>query len=194
MADWEVGYLTAHLTSVRNRPQDARFRIVTVGLSQAPVTTMGGLRLVPEIAVDLLDPTDSAMLVLPGGETWGTPATEPFVQAARRFLEARVPVAAICGATYGLAAAGLLDQRRHTSNDPGFLAASGYAGADHYVERAGRDRRRPGHCQWRGAGALRAGRLRAARGSRSRDGRLLVQALRRSRPGGYYELMAAEAG
>jgi len=133
MADWEVGYLTAHLTSLRNRPEDARFRVVTVGLTQAPVTTMGGLHVVPEIALDRLDPQDSAMLVLPGGETWGADATEPFVRAAREFLDAGVPVAAVCGATYGLAAAGLLDQRRHTSNDPGFLAASGYAGADHYV-------------------------------------------------------------
>ncbi len=133
MADWEVGYLSAHLTSVRNRPQDARFRIVTVGLTDAAVTTMGGLQIVPKIGLDGLDSTDSAMLVLPGGETWGTPATDPFVQAARQFLEAEVPVAAICGATYALAAAGMLDQRRHTSNDPGFLAASGYAGADHYV-------------------------------------------------------------
>ncbi len=132
MADWEVGYLTAHLTSVRGRPQDARFRIVTVGLSPAPVVTMGGLRIVPETSVDQLDPADSEMLVLPGGETWGTPVTEPFVQAAARFLGAGVPVAAVCGATYALAAAGLLDHSRHTSNDPGFLAASGYAGADHY--------------------------------------------------------------
>lgn len=134
MADWEVGYLTAHLTSLRNRSEDARFRVVTVGLTQAPVTTMGGLQIVPELALDRLTPRDSAMLVLPGGQTWGAPATEPFVQAAREFLDAGVPVAAVCGATYGLAAAGLLDERRHTSNDPGFLASSGYAGADHYID------------------------------------------------------------
>ncbi|WP_425300305.1 DJ-1/PfpI family protein [Nocardia farcinica] len=58
----------------------------------------------------------------------------PFAAAAAGFLDAGVPVAAICGATYGLAAAGLLDTRKHTSNAPQFLAASGYAGADHYVE------------------------------------------------------------
>lgn len=133
MADWEIGYLSAHLTSLRNRPEDARFRVVTVGLTEDPVTTMGGLRILPEIDLDRLDPADSAMLVLPGGETWGMPTTEPFVRAAGRFLDAEVPVAAICGATYALAAAGLLDQRRHTSNDPGFLAASGYAGAGHYL-------------------------------------------------------------
>ncbi len=133
MADWEVGYLTAHLTSLRGRHEDARFRVVSVGLTEEPVTTMGGLRILPEITLDRLEPTESAMLVLPGGETWGMPATAPFVEAARRFLDAGVPVAAVCGATYGLAAAGLLDQRWHTSNDPGFLAASGYAGADRYL-------------------------------------------------------------
>lgn len=133
MADWELGYLTAHLPTLRGRPEDARFRVVSVGLSREPVTTMGGLTVLPDVAVDRLEPDESAMLVLPGGETWGTAVTTPFVEAARRFLDARVPVAAACGATYGLAAAGLLDQRRHTSNDPGFLAASGYAGARHYV-------------------------------------------------------------
>ena len=44
---------------------------------------------------------------------------------APEFLEAEVPVAAICGATAGLAAAGLLDDRRHTSNAPEFVEALG---------------------------------------------------------------------
>ena len=46
-----------------------------------------------------------------------------------------VPVAAICGATAGLARAGLLDQRNHTSDAAGYLAATGYAGGAHYVDR-----------------------------------------------------------
>ena len=51
-------------------------------------------------------------------------------------------VAAICGATYGLARAGLLDDRDHTSNAADFLAGvPGYGGADHYQEaRAVHDR------------------------------------------------------
>src|SRR5262249_56680848 len=53
--------------------------------------------------------------------------------AARRFLTAGVPVAAICGATYGLATEGLLDNRAHTSNAAEYLASSGYAGGDRYV-------------------------------------------------------------
>jgi putative intracellular protease/amidase len=45
-----------------------------------------------------------------------------------------VPVAAICGATAGLARAGLLDERRHTSAAPEYLAATGYAGGRLYVD------------------------------------------------------------
>jgi putative intracellular protease/amidase len=52
-------------------------------------------------------------------------------------VAAGVPVAAICGGTFGLARAGLLDDRKHTSNDPGWLASSGYKGAEHYVAEEG---------------------------------------------------------
>ena len=46
-------------------------------------------------------------------------------------------VAAICGATAGLARAGLLDERRHTSAAAEYLLATGYAGGEHFVnERA----------------------------------------------------------
>jgi putative intracellular protease/amidase len=45
-----------------------------------------------------------------------------------------VPVAAICGATYALAAAGFLDERPHTGPDKAFLASTGYAGTEHYVD------------------------------------------------------------
>ena len=57
-----------------------------------------------------------------------------FVDAARRWSEAGTPVAGICGATMGLARAGLLDDRRHTSNAPEQLSPTGYAGAAHYVD------------------------------------------------------------
>ena len=55
-------------------------------------------------------------------------------EAASAMRAAGVPVAAICGATLGLARAGMLDGVAHTSNAPEFLASSGYAGAGRYVE------------------------------------------------------------
>jgi transcriptional regulator GlxA family with amidase domain len=39
-------------------------------------------------------------------------------------------------ATFGLARAGLVDDRRHTSNDAGWLASSGYRGSALYVDDA----------------------------------------------------------
>jgi putative intracellular protease/amidase len=43
-------------------------------------------------------------------------------------------VAAICGAVFALAGAGLLDDRNHTGADSGYIASSGYSGGERYVE------------------------------------------------------------
>jgi putative intracellular protease/amidase len=134
LADWEVGYLTAHLRNGQFQRQPGAYDVRTVALTAEPVTTMGGLRVLPDLTLDRLRPEDSAMLVLPGAETWDGAENAAFVAKAQEFLAAGTPVAAMCGATYALAAAGLLDERPHTSNDAGFLASSGYAGAAHYVE------------------------------------------------------------
>ncbi|MFD6279293.1 DJ-1/PfpI family protein [Streptomyces sp. NPDC060209] len=127
-ADWEPGFATAHLTQ-------HGYTVRTVGLTTAPVTTMGGVRIQPDLALDGLDPGDSTLLVLTGASLWDTGDTlAPFARAARTFLDAGVPVAAICGATAGLAREGLLDDRPHTSAVSFYLAATGYAGGAHYVE------------------------------------------------------------
>ena len=94
---------------------------------------MGGLRVTPDIALADLRTEDSAMLILAGGDLWAETSMAGFRAAARRFLAAGVPVAAICGATFGLALEGLLDQRAHTSNAAEYLAYSGYAGGDRFV-------------------------------------------------------------
>ncbi|MFD4023131.1 DJ-1/PfpI family protein [Streptomyces sp. NPDC058576] len=127
-ADWETGHTTAHLTQ-------NGYTVRTVGLSREPVTTMGGLRIQPDLALDELRPQDSALLILTGAAGWDTGDTlAPFARAARAFLDAGTPVAAICGATAGLAREGLLDDRAHTSAISFYLAATGYAGGERYVE------------------------------------------------------------
>ncbi|MFF2861509.1 DJ-1/PfpI family protein [Streptomyces rubiginosohelvolus] len=127
-ADWETGYTTAHLTQ-------NGYTVRTVGLSREPVTTMGGLRVQPDLALGELRPQESALLILTGAAGWDTGETlAPFARAARTFLDAGVPVAAICGATAGLAREGLLDDQAHTSAVSFYLAATGYAGGERYVE------------------------------------------------------------
>jgi putative intracellular protease/amidase len=132
LADWEVGHLLAELRT--GRLTGAPFEVVTVAESRDPVTTMGGVRIVPDALLADLDPADSDLLVLPGADMWDAGGGAPFAAVAGRFLDARVPVAAICGATAGLARAGLLDDRRHTSAAAEYLAATGYAGGDRYVD------------------------------------------------------------
>jgi putative intracellular protease/amidase len=132
LADWEVGHLLAELRT--GRFTGTRFDVVTVAESLDPVTSMGGVRMVPDALLADLDPADSDILVLAGADMWDAGGGEAFAAAARRFLDAGVPVAAICGATAGLARAGLLDERRHTSAAAEYLAATGYAGGGNYVD------------------------------------------------------------
>lgn len=134
LADWEVGAATAHINKPSWHREPGTWQVRTVGLSAEPITTMGGMRIVPDVVLADLTPAGSAMLILPGAETWEGPELDPFTHKAREFVAAGVPVAAICGATFGLAKAGLLDTRKHTSNVAEFLLYSGYSGADHYVE------------------------------------------------------------
>jgi putative intracellular protease/amidase len=132
LADWELGHLLAELRT--GRFTGTPFEVVTVAETTDPITTMGGVRMLPDLALAALDPADSALLVLPGADFWDAGGGEPFAEAAARFLDAGVPVAAICGATAGLARAGLLDTRRHTSAAAEYLAYTGYAGGEHYVQ------------------------------------------------------------
>ncbi|MDT0310547.1 DJ-1/PfpI family protein [Streptomyces sp. DSM 44917] len=131
LADWETGHATAWLA--RNG-----FRVRTVGPTREPVTSVGGMRVLPGLALEDLRPEDSALLILPGADLWEDGAENgalaPFAERAGHFLDAGVPVAAICGAVDGLARAGLLDERAHTAAAAPVLAATGYAGGGRYVE------------------------------------------------------------
>lgn len=136
MADWEPGFATAELHSGRFfRTGAQRLRVRICASAREPVTSMGGLRIVPDMAVEEISPEDAALLLLPGGDTWLEPRHAPVLGKAREFLAAGVPVAAICGATMALAEAGLLDDRPHTSNDLGFLRSvcPNYKGEGRYL-------------------------------------------------------------
>jgi putative intracellular protease/amidase len=130
LADWEVGHLLVELRT--GRYTGTPWNVVTVAESREPITTMGGLRILPDALLDDLDPAASNLLILPGGGRWDAGGGDAFAALAARFLDAGVPVAAICGATAGLARAGLLDKRHHTSAAAEYLKATGYAGGDRY--------------------------------------------------------------
>ncbi|MFJ5260902.1 DJ-1/PfpI family protein [Streptomyces sp. NPDC088387] len=128
LADWETGHATAQLAR-------AGYGIRTVGAGTAEVTSVGGLHIRPDTALDDVRPEDASLLILPGADFWDAgDDLAPFARKAREFLDAGVPVAAICGATLGLAREGLLDDRDHTSAVSFYLLPSGYAGGARYVD------------------------------------------------------------
>jgi putative intracellular protease/amidase len=132
LTDSEVGHLLVELHT--GRFTGTSFEVVTVAETPEPITTMGGVRVLPDALLADLGPAASDLLILPGAEMWDTGGGEAFAATAARFLDAKVPVAAICGATAGLAGAGLLDERNHTSASAEYLAMTGYAGGDRYVD------------------------------------------------------------
>jgi len=136
LSDWEPGHVLAELHSGRYLKEPAlRYSIVVCGSTLDPVTTMGGLHLTPEVLIRDIHTVPGDVLVLPGADTWLDPAQEPALRMTGRLLDEGIPVAAICGATLGLANAGLLDNRPHTSNDPAALKmfCPNYRGENHYV-------------------------------------------------------------
>jgi putative intracellular protease/amidase len=132
LTDSEIGHLLVELRT--GRFTRAPVAIRTVAVSRAPVTTMGGLRVLPDMALSELDAVASDLLILGGAPMWDDGGGAEFSAAASRFLAAGVPVAAICGATAGLARAGLLDNCKHTSAAPDYLGATGYAGGANYLD------------------------------------------------------------
>ncbi len=95
---------------------------------------MGGFKIIPEVSIDECNLHSEDVLILPGGETWTSVIHEPLLKKAKEALKKGTVVAAICGATIGLAKKGLLDSSYHTSNDLEYLKmiVSNYSGEKYY--------------------------------------------------------------
>jgi putative intracellular protease/amidase len=138
LADWEISYLTAELTSKRYfKDKNADCRVVKVGKStKGAITTMGGIVIKPDISISELSLNQGDILVLPGAETWFDTEQDEILGFVKDHVIRKNTVAAICGATFGLARFGLLNDARHTSNNKYYLTeyVPGYTGGDKYVE------------------------------------------------------------
>jgi putative intracellular protease/amidase len=135
LSDWETGHVLAELHSGRYLKDPAlKYEVVLCGRTRDTITTMGGLHMTPDILISTIRPGPGDLLVLPGADTWLEPVQSPALTKVRELLDEGIVVAAICGATLGLANAGLLDNRPHTSNDlmalqmfcPDYKGESGY--------------------------------------------------------------------
>lgn len=130
-ADWEPAHAVAELR------RHGQYRVESVGLTSAPVCSMGGLRVLPSKALSEIDIADVAVFILPGGDRWETAPVEAQLEALPKRLDSQdVPIAAICAATVAISKIGLLRGRLHTSNGLDYLRShvSGYSEAHNYVD------------------------------------------------------------
>jgi len=114
-ADWEPASALAELRRTFG------FSVQTFALAKNPVTSMAGMKILPDLLISEIRPDSAGIVILPGGDDWmkrEIPEVTAFVKAVH---SAGRPVAAICAATLSLAHAGLLDNHRHTSNGYDFI-------------------------------------------------------------------------
>lgn len=130
LADWEAAHASCEIN------KSDKFDMVTVGFTNEPITTMGGLRVLPDVTLDAITADEAAIFILPGGDMWEEKSDEKLIVLLHKLRAASVPIAAICGATLEIARAKLTKRLRHTSNSPDYLKTmiADYQDENFYVD------------------------------------------------------------
>ena len=127
-ADWEFGLMAAAARGYSG------IDVVTASPDGLPMTSMGGLRIQPHIAIHDIDLARLDAIAIIGGGAWEEPEAPDLSELLRIAHGHGKLIGAICGGTRALAGAGLLDAIPHTSNEPAYLShVPGYRGHGHYV-------------------------------------------------------------
>jgi putative intracellular protease/amidase len=129
LADWEPAHILCELR------KSGQYEVKTAGFSLDPITTMGGVTILPDVTLEEIEAVDTAVFILPGGHMWEQQSNESLQALLRDLHVQAVPLAAICGATLEIARAGLTHQVRHTSNILEYLQGlvPAYSDQDYYV-------------------------------------------------------------
>ena len=114
-ADWELGVFAAAARAWLG----ARIDHYTPG--GRVVRSMGGLSVTPEAALETLTLADFDALAVIGSSGWEAADAPDIAIVIQAALAAERPVGAICGGTLAAARAGVLGERRHTSNAADYL-------------------------------------------------------------------------
>src|SRR4029453_10752748 len=91
-ADWEPAHALAELRRWGKRT------VRTAGFTGAPVVSMGGLRVSPDLDLASIRPEDVELLLLPGGDLWqsGDYPRATLESLVTALLVVQTPVAVIC--------------------------------------------------------------------------------------------------
>ena len=128
-SDWEIAYLTPEIR------KSEEFDLVYFSADGSSVSSMGGLRILPDVSLAEINAEDVSMLILPGGTAWDKGENTEIDRLTKTLFDKKRTIAAICAATTYLAKLGFLDHMKHTSNDLYYLKqmVPHYAGDRYYL-------------------------------------------------------------
>lgn len=132
-ADWEAAYLSSALNMLGR----GKYEVKTVSLTNEPVISIGGFRVLPDYDINSL-PHDYEALILIGGMSWRTEQAKKIKPLAEKCSKDGKLLGAICDASAFLGTIGLLNDANHTSNDINDLkqwAGKAYTGDAKYIAR-----------------------------------------------------------
>lgn len=132
-ADWEASYAIAEINSTE------QYVVKTIAIDTQPKASIGGLNVGIDYSIDDYQSFDNlAMIILPGGFSWGEHRYDEIADFVRRAHDSGIPIAAICGATIFLGKHGFLDNIKHTGDELEYFQEElsdeeGYNGKEHFV-------------------------------------------------------------
>ena len=129
-ADWEFAPIAAIAKEFYN------YATQIVSPQAKTVVSIAGLLSIPQHRLENVDATEFDALVIIGGKIWEGDDYPDMTPLIEEFLAHGKIVAGICGATLALARANLLNKRKHTSNEVGYIEpfVGDYTGKSLYVE------------------------------------------------------------
>ena len=68
LADWEPSFAIAGINNPAFQAQPGRFQVKTVGETREPVIKIVVITIQPDTTLAELEPAESALLILPGGD------------------------------------------------------------------------------------------------------------------------------
>lgn len=129
-ADWEAAFISTALTTDEI---SGDYEVQWASTDRSPKRSMGHLTVIPDLTIEEI-PQDIDALILIGGLSWHKEAAKGILPLARSIKARGGVLGIICDATHFAAREGLLNDVRHTGNDPSEMAkAGGYTNPDGFI-------------------------------------------------------------
>lgn len=130
-ADWELAYLS----SAVNMLGQGKFENKTVSLTKNAVTSIGGIKCLPDYDLQTV-PSDFDALILIGGMSWHNDNAMQVKSLIDACIKSGKVLGAICDACRFLGSIGALNGAKHTANDLNELKQySAYANEQGFIHR-----------------------------------------------------------